>query len=232
MSKENLFEDITLEEAKSALQEVSEHMDEVINERRRKLNRFDLDVTKDPQWNLADDALEIIHSSRASSGKAKDEGWATAMQEVSRRCCPTLEEAAKNAAERTAVLARETAMSMEEAASVVTWRSYHANNLRQLASEIEDGSVILKDIEFHNCLTGDKTVAIDYFRPSETLENKCDLHLTGVLTGSSIEKNPINIHIHGDVYNLDDFKNKVEEALREHVRQVNKAIERSFRRRR
>ncbi len=65
MSKENLFEDYTLEEAKSVLQRVSEYMDEVIEERRSHFyadgTRCHCKIIEDDMWNLAHDVLEIIH---------------------------------------------------------------------------------------------------------------------------------------------------------------------------
>lgn len=66
MSKENLFEDMGAEEMRRKLQEVSEYMDEVINERRKQLRQRNLkrdDLPADPMWNLAHDVLEIIHGS-------------------------------------------------------------------------------------------------------------------------------------------------------------------------
>ena len=64
MAKENLFDDIGSEDARRRLQEVSEYMDEVINERRKQLRQRNLkrdDLPADPMWNLAHDVLEIIH---------------------------------------------------------------------------------------------------------------------------------------------------------------------------
>lgn len=64
MCKKNLFEDMTSGEMRQRLQEVSEYMDEVINERRKKLRQRNLkrdDLPADPMWNLAHDVLEIIH---------------------------------------------------------------------------------------------------------------------------------------------------------------------------
>lgn len=64
MCKKNLFEDMTSEELRQRLQEVSEYMDEVINERRKQLRQRNLkrdDLLADPMWNLAHDVLEIIH---------------------------------------------------------------------------------------------------------------------------------------------------------------------------
>ncbi len=42
MSKENLFEKFTLEETKSVLQEISEYMDQVINNARFRNHRYSL----------------------------------------------------------------------------------------------------------------------------------------------------------------------------------------------
>ena len=64
MAGKNLFEDMTAEEMRQRLQEVSEYMDEVIDERRKQLRQRNLkrdDLLEDPMWNLAHDALEIIH---------------------------------------------------------------------------------------------------------------------------------------------------------------------------
>ncbi len=56
MAKENLFEDITLEEAKAVLQKVSEYMDKVIKENKDNCPYCDSD-----NWNMAHDVLEMIH---------------------------------------------------------------------------------------------------------------------------------------------------------------------------
>jgi hypothetical protein len=64
MSKENLFGDMSAKEVRRKLQEVSEYMDEVIDERRKQLRQRNLkrdDLPADPMWNLAHDVLEIIH---------------------------------------------------------------------------------------------------------------------------------------------------------------------------
>lgn len=64
MCKKNLFEDMTSEEMRQRLQEVSEYMNEVINERRKQLRQRNLkrdDLPADPMWKLAHDVLEIIH---------------------------------------------------------------------------------------------------------------------------------------------------------------------------
>lgn len=72
MTKENLFDNITLDEAKVRLQAVSERMDEVIEERRKIfrskfLGRWEAEYQKaireDPFWNMAHDVLEVIHCS-------------------------------------------------------------------------------------------------------------------------------------------------------------------------
>lgn len=63
MCKKNLF-DMTSGEMRQRLQEVSEYMNEVINERRKQLREPNLkrdDLPADPMWNLAHDVLEIIH---------------------------------------------------------------------------------------------------------------------------------------------------------------------------
>ena len=63
MCKKNLF-DMTSGEMRRRLQEVSEYMNEVINERRKQLREPNLkrdDLPADPMWNLAHDVLEIIH---------------------------------------------------------------------------------------------------------------------------------------------------------------------------
>ena len=64
MAGKDLFEDMTAEEMRQRLQEVSEYMDEVIDERRKQLRQRNLkrdDLPADPMWNLAHDVLEIIH---------------------------------------------------------------------------------------------------------------------------------------------------------------------------
>ncbi len=64
IKRKNLFEDMGAEEMRRKLQEVSEYMDEVINERRKQLRQRNLkrdDLPADPMWNLAHDVLEIIH---------------------------------------------------------------------------------------------------------------------------------------------------------------------------
>ena len=64
MAEKNLFEDMTAEEMRQRLQEISEYMDEVIDERRKQLRQRNLkrdDLLEDPMWNLAHDVLEIIH---------------------------------------------------------------------------------------------------------------------------------------------------------------------------
>ena len=64
MCKKNLFEDMTSGEMRQRLQEVSEYMDEVIDERKKQLRQRNLkrdDLPADPMWNLAHDVLEIIH---------------------------------------------------------------------------------------------------------------------------------------------------------------------------
>lgn len=75
MSKENLFEDITLEQAKAVLQEVSEYMGKVIEGRRTvfyaKGEPYYERVNEDEMWNLAHDVLEIIHCPADDSLLAK-----------------------------------------------------------------------------------------------------------------------------------------------------------------
>ena len=64
VAKENLFDDITLEEAKAVLQRVSEYADEVIEDRRIQVSQQNMkrdDLLGDPGWNFAHDVLEIIH---------------------------------------------------------------------------------------------------------------------------------------------------------------------------
>lgn len=66
MTKENLFEDMTAEEMRQRLQEVSEYMDELIKRRRCLCKLAGDDVREDAQWNLAHDVLEIIHCTEES----------------------------------------------------------------------------------------------------------------------------------------------------------------------
>ena len=61
MTKENLFEDIGLEDARRRLQEVSEYMDYSINVCRRNAKAKGENVVDNEAWNLAHDVLEIIH---------------------------------------------------------------------------------------------------------------------------------------------------------------------------
>ena len=64
MAGKNPFEDMTAEEMRQRLQEISEYMDEVIDERKKQLRQRNLkrdDLPADPMWNLAHDVLEIIH---------------------------------------------------------------------------------------------------------------------------------------------------------------------------
>jgi phosphopantetheine adenylyltransferase len=61
MAKENLFEDLTAEEMRERLQEVSEYMDELICRRRAVCKLHKDDITEDEMWDIAHDVLEIIH---------------------------------------------------------------------------------------------------------------------------------------------------------------------------
>ena len=61
---ENLLEDMTAEEMRLALQEVSEYMEKVIVKARRLAKQNGKPVIDREEWRLAHDVLEIIFKTR------------------------------------------------------------------------------------------------------------------------------------------------------------------------